>query len=167
MDLTKLKNSLPEFIKKYKYAVLILAVGILLMALPSGNSARTDPPTVEQQSPAPSIREELEAILSQIQGAGEVRVMLTEKTGQEYVYQTDVDTTVSENSQTQRTETVTISDADRNDQGLLLQVRPATYLGAVVLCQGAEDPTVKLAVADAVSKLTGLGLDKIAVIKMT
>jgi hypothetical protein len=40
------------------------------------------------------------------------------------------------------------------------------YQGAVVLCQGAADAAVRLAVVEAVSKATGLGADKICVLKM-
>ena len=38
--------------------------------------------------------------------------------------------------------------------------------GAVVLCGGAEDSAVRLKVTNAVSAYTGLGSDKISVIKM-
>lgn len=38
--------------------------------------------------------------------------------------------------------------------------------GAVVLCRGAEQSAVRLAVINAVSAYTGLGSDKITVIKM-
>ena len=38
--------------------------------------------------------------------------------------------------------------------------------GAVIVCQGAEDPDVRLNVTNAVAAYTGLGSDKIRVIKM-
>ena len=40
------------------------------------------------------------------------------------------------------------------------------YQGAVVVCEGAERAAVRLAIVEAVSSLTGLGSDKISVIKM-
>ena len=46
------------------------------------------------------------------------------------------------------------------------QVNPARFLGAVVVCQGADDPQVRLQVIDAVSKATGLRSNCIAVLKM-
>ena len=39
------------------------------------------------------------------------------------------------------------------------------YQGAVVVCQGAGDSSVNLAVIQAVSVLTGLGSDKITVVQ--
>ena len=41
-----------------------------------------------------------------------------------------------------------------------------TYLGAVIVCQGGDSPTVKLAIVEAVSNATGLSADKITVLKM-
>ena len=40
------------------------------------------------------------------------------------------------------------------------------FRGAVVLCQGAGRPEVQLAVKEAVSSLTGLGMDHITVCAM-
>ena len=57
--------------------------------------------------------------------------------------------------------------------GLLRQIRgvgEAEVLlsgsGAVVVCQGADQPAVRLDVTNAVAAYTGLGSDKISVIKM-
>lgn len=44
------------------------------------------------------------------------------------------------------------------------QVYP-TYQGAVIVCQGADDPAVCLSVTEAVAVLTGLGSEKITVVK--
>lgn len=41
-----------------------------------------------------------------------------------------------------------------------------TYQGAIVVCQGADDPGVKLALVQAVASVTGLGTDQITVVKM-
>ena len=92
--------------------------------------------------------------------------MLTEDTGEEILYQFDEDRTSSESSTSVRTEVVTVTDSQRNESGLVRQVNPAKYLGVIVLCQGADDPALKLAITNAVSKITGLGADRIAVLKM-
>ena len=46
------------------------------------------------------------------------------------------------------------------------QVNPPTYLGAIIICEGADDANIRLAVVDAVSKVTGLGANRISVLKM-
>lgn len=166
MDISKLQSKLRNIIKKYKYAILVFMIGIVLMLLPSHGSGET----VAEQETVPlqerSIHQELEEILSCIQGAGEVKVLLTELSGEETVFQENNDTSASDTSSSQKTEVVTVTDSDRNETGLVRQINPPKYLGAIILCQGADDPVLKLEISQAVSKITGLGTDKIAVLKM-
>ena len=116
--------------------------------------------------PSVTVQEELEEVLSYIQGAGAVKVMLTVASGEQTVYQKNEDSTISDTSTSIQTEVVTVTDAERNEVGLIQQINPPRYLGAIILCQGADDPAVKLAISNAVSKITGLGTDRIAVLKM-
>ena len=69
-------------------------------------------------------------------------------------------------SERTKTSTVILSDSTRGQEGLVCQVNPPTYLGAVVLCQGADLPSVRLSITEAVSNATGLGYHKITVLKM-
>lgn len=167
MDFIELGKNAGRYLKKYSYVALILGVGILLMLLPSGNSdteAQTDPTTSTQ--PQQSTQEALEEILSQIQGAGKVKVLLTVAAGESIVYQTDENSTAGTDSSTTKIETVIITDAGKAQQGLVQQVNPPVYLGAVVVCQGADSAAVRLAVTEAVADATGLSTDKISVLKM-
>lgn len=167
MDIGKLGQKLPVLLKKYKYAVLVLAIGLVLMVLPSktkNTQAESQNSTTPIQTVDPA--KELAAILTQIQGVGKVQVLLTVKSGESTVYQTDEDITTSETGSTIRKETVIITDSERNAQPLVVQVLPPQYLGAVIVCQGAENASVRLAVVEAVCNATGLGADKISVLKM-
>ncbi len=165
MEMKKIKKQATVVVQKYKYVILVILIGIALMLVPSsGNRKKTALQNEQIPITQGSIQEELENILSQIAGAGSVRVMLKEKNGQETIYQTNED--LSDNRANNRIETVIITDSNRNECGLIKQINPPAYVGAIILCQGAENPSVKYAVADAVSKITGLGLDKIAVFKM-
>lgn len=170
MDLKRIKGRLEPVIGKYKYAILILVIGIVLMMIPS--TVFGSGKTKKEQTVTPvtdnglDTKTELENILSCISGAGKVKVMLKEASGTETIYQTDEDHTVSDNSTTIRTDVITVTDGNRGEMGLIRQINPPKYMGAIVLCQGADEPMVKLAIVDAVSKITGLGADKIAVLKM-
>ena len=167
MDIRKLVETLPAVLKKYRYAVLVLAIGLVLMALPS----RTETENAEETAPTAAAQtrdtaSELADILAQIQGVGKVQVLLTVKAGESTVYQTDEDTTVSDTGSTVRKETVIVTDSQRSEQPLIVQVLPPEYLGAVIVCQGAENASVRLAVVEAVCNATGLGADKVSVLKM-
>ena len=167
MDQIKLGEKFQEFMKKYRLVILVVLVGIGLMCIPS-RKAEPDQQTGQGigQVKEESLEQRLEAVLSQIEGAGKVRVLLTEQAGERVVYQTDRDTSASADADSLRSDTVIITDADRSQQGLVRQVNPPVYLGAVVVCQGADRATVRLAVVQAVSNATGLGADKISVLKM-
>lgn len=160
MDIGTLRQKITNWISKYKYIALILLVGVGLMLIPGKSDGG------ETQSQAPQIRvdtvsvaDELESILSNIQGAGKVQVMLSVKAGEQTVYQTD--TPASD-----RQDTVIITEEDRSQNGLIQQVISPIYRGAIVLCQGADRANVCLAIKDAVAKITGLDASQISVLKM-
>ncbi len=168
MDINKVKKGITELFHKYKYIVLILVIGLIFMLLPSFQPESED--TVSKKNIASEVQQdisaELENILCQIKGAGKVRVMITVAQGEQTLYQTDADSSVSDSSTSTKLDTITVTDADRNEVGLIRQVNPPTYLGAIILCEGADDPVIRLNIMDAVSKVTGLGADKISIVKM-
>lgn len=151
-----------EWIRKFKYPLLVVLVGLALMLLPQGGEPQEQTPTVEETAPASDLGSTLEAILSQIDGAGQVRVLLTEESGRETLYQTDTRSDESSHS----ADTVLVEDADRRETGLVRQTLEPQYRGAVVICQGADNASVRLAIVEAVSCATGLGADQISVLKM-
>lgn len=165
MDWIKRGKNLTGQLKKYRYGLLVLAIGLALMLLPTGQKAESDqvPETPPEEI---GLETRLEAILCQIQGAGKVRVLLTESAGQVIHYQTDMDRTRSGDSESERQDMVIITESDRRESGLIRSITPPTYLGALVICQGADSPAVRLAVVEAVANVTGLGSDRITVLKM-
>lgn len=166
MDWMNIAGRAKHLVGKYKYVLLILLLGILLMSLPEGSKESMQP---EISVPAPvyaSKTEELEAILSQISGVGKVRVMLTEAAGSETIYQTDEDRSETSDAQNIRVETVIVTGSERTETGLVRTVVPPVYLGAIIVCQGGDSPAVRLSVAEAVSNVTGIGTDRITVLKM-
>ena len=163
-DTSAIRNS----IKKYRWVLLVLLVGFLLMLFPGEKTMQQSTPLSKEKAEPiqPGLAEKLEQILSQLDGAGKVRVLLTEESGQQTIYQTERNDRRTGESEEIRRDTVILTQADRSQAGLVSRVDPPRYLGAVVLCQGADKATVRLAIVDAVSTVTGLGSDKISVWKM-
>ena len=147
-------------VKKYKWAAVILALGLILLLLPEKETQANESVITQESINILPIEEALAEILSQVQGAGKVKVMLTEAMGQETLYQNDTSGT------NDKQDTVIISDSDRNELGLVRQINPPVYMGAIVLCQGADSSAVRLSLVEAVSAVTGLSTDKIMVLKM-
>ena len=94
-----------ERIKSIKFPLLMLALGVVLMLLPSSPKAET--------SPAGS---GLDEILSLAEGVGDTRVLISDE-------------------------------------------------GVIVVCEGADDPTVRWEVTEAVHAYTGFGAAQITILK--
>ncbi len=157
----KIKSS----IGKYRYVLLVLALGLALMCLPEGTGTR-EPEQAAEPLSVLSLTDQLEGILGQIQGVGKVSVLLTEAAGAETIYRIDQEQTQSDSSSTVREETVLVTGSDRGEAGLVLQTLPPKYQGAVVVCQGADQPAVVLSIVEAVSNTTGIPTNRITVLKM-
>ena len=165
MDWGSLSERARTYFKKYRFVLLVLAAGLVLMLLPE--TTETTPKASEEETlQGESLEESLGRILSSIEGAGKVSVLLTEKQGREVLYQVDEDTVTGEKTQDMRRKTVVTTDTARQENGLIRQVNPPVLQGAVVVCQGADRPKVKLAIIEAVMRATGLPSNCICVLKM-
>lgn len=161
MDWPDLKQMAGEVFRKYRYMAVILLAGLILMALPEKKGTAEAAPSVTAAENE-ELQEKLAQILSAIDGAGKVEVLLTEVSGAETLYQTDTDQSGSD----LREDTVILSDTGSEETGLIRQVNPPKYLGALIVCQGADSPTVRLAIVEALMSVTGLKSNQITVLKM-
>ena len=171
MDWVTNKRTVLDFLKKYRLAIIVLLAGILLLVFPNGEKQeeKSMPVSTEeslQESLQESLKDSLEEILSQISGAGKVSVLLTQAAGKETIYQIDENTSAENGGSSSHRQTVLISGTGREENGLIRQVKEPTYLGAVIVCQGADNAAVRLAVVEAVRSATGLTTDRISVLKM-
>ena len=160
MNLQVQVKKLWALFQKYKLVLLVFAVGLVLLLWPN-HSAQTAVPVSSEETEA-----ELESVLSQIEGAGQVSVALTLKDGMERVYATDETSFQDGDGQEdQQTQTVILSTGSGTEAAVLVQQRYPTFQGAVVVCSGGGDAEVRLLITQAVSALTGLGTDRISVCK--
>lgn len=156
-----------EFFYKNRAVALVVLVGVLLMLLPTGKTEAQQPQRQETVSePRENLETRLEQILSQVSGAGDVRVLLTQERGETSVYQLDRQEVTDGDRREIRQDTITVTGSDRQQEGLLTQVEAPRYRGAVIVCQGGDNPTVRLSVVEAVSGATGLPSNRITVLKM-
>lgn len=162
-------------LKKYKYAALVFVIGIALLLLPIGKSskkAEATPSSTEQtdEEYLNELETRLAALLSQIKGAGEVQVMLTLQTGSRTEYQFDTqissDTDGTENRSSEERKTVILSEGSAYDKAAVSAVRYPQFQGALIVCEGADHPAVRLDLINAVSALTGLNSSQITVVKL-
>lgn len=159
MEMESGKEQIIRSVKKYQYVLWAVLLGVFLMLLPQKKEA-PEQVIPAQTEAALTLEEELSAMLSKISGVGKAEVLLTELSGSSTIYQTDTALN-QENS-----DTVIVMDRNREEQGLVKQVLPPVYKGALVVCQGADSASVRLSVVDAVKSVTGLSSDCITVLKM-
>ena len=161
----ELAEKITQWVRKYRFVVLILLIGVVLMLIPFGRKEEVQTQTQTAQPTQPDITQQLNDILRQIDGAGEVSVMLSMDISSSTVFQSDQSITNGDTN-TSKQDTVIITDEDRAQNGLIQHTVYPKYRGAIVVCQGADNAQVRLNIVEAVSRITGLGMDKISVLKM-
>ena len=166
MDIKKLGNTVKAVITKYKYAAVILLVGVGFLVLPQKSQSKPTTEILKYDNTQIFDTNQLVEILQSIEGAGKVKVLLSIASGERTIYQMDTDVNISGENNSTKQETVVVTDAQRAEAGLINQVNPPTYLGAIVVCEGADSASVRFAVTQAVAKITGLRTDNICVLKM-
>ena len=167
MDWDRIKQQAVEYLRRYRYAALILVVGILLLCIPEKKESQPSmEPVYTQTQDTEDLQKQLSELLSRMEGAGKVQVLLTQASGESYRYQTDEEHQTDGNGMELRKETVIVTSESRAQSGLITRVDPPVYLGAIILSQGADSANVRLALTEAVKSATGLSADKITVLKM-
>lgn len=163
-----------ELFQKYKYVLLILLAGVVLLLWPAGRErpAAEDPPPVaagvaQEDFSVSALEEKLSETLSKIKGAGDVTVMLTVQGGSRQVLAVDEKSArkADGGSETQSTTVVVSGTSAAGNSPVLVQQLYPKFQGALVVCSGGDDAGVRLKLMEAVSALTGLGTDKISICK--
>lgn len=174
--MNKIFRQITGTVKKYKYVALVLVIGMALLLLPLGGGEEEKTEGVEtgaQESDADyaaRMEARLTRMLSQIEGAGEVQVMLTLAGSGRTEYQTDVQhsSSTDENGSqsSEERKTVILSTGSAYDEAAVTAVTYPEFQGALIVCQGAGSAAVRYQLLQAVAALTGLSADRITVVKM-
>ena len=158
-----------EALKKYRLAALVVILGVLLMLLPDGTAKDAAP----QESTAAgetfdraAVQEEMERILSAIDGTGRLRLMLTVDAGTKHeLAQSSSSSRSGADEWQQKSEPLTIGAGSGMQEVVVTNSLYPRYVGALVVCEGGGSAGVRLAVTNAVSALTGLTSDRITVLQ--
>lgn len=159
-------------IKKYKYIIAVIIVGIFFMSIPDVSDNKSSTLTANEINfDVKDFEARIEKILIECEGVGRVKVILSVDSGPEFVYAKD-----SKKSQRAQQEGVVESDSDvkptimsegsGKESPIKIKEMYPKFRGALVVCDGAEDAAVKRIVVDSIMSLTGLKSDSISVIKM-
>ena len=154
---------------RYKYMLLVILAGIILLLLPTASEEKkmqeTTSAQAEEDFSVEALEEKLADTLSEIDGAGQVRVMLTVESGMKRVFAQDGSLEQDGTAIQRETQTVVVSVGSGTQETVLVQQVYPTFQGALVVAAGGGDPAVRLKLTEAVAALTGLGADKISICK--
>lgn len=159
MDSESGKQQLTRFLKKHQFIILAVLIGVFLMVFPTRENELQEE-MIPEVTVSPDLETELAAILSRISGVGKTEVLLTEAVGRDVLYQMDTGYNAG------NFDTVIVTGQNREETGLVKQILPPVYRGAVVVCEGADSASVRFSVTEAVKSVTGLSSNCITVLKM-
>ena len=154
---------------KYRYVLLVVLAGVVLLLLPTGGGDE------DRNTPAaegtglfydPSeLEERREEVLSKVEGAGTVDVVLTVRDGPRQILAEDRVQEQEGDRESQERTTVVLSRGSSGEEAVTVGQLSPQFRGALVVCSGGDDPSVRLALTEAVSAVTGLGADRISICK--
>ncbi len=168
--------------RKIQMLILMILIGVLIVMF-TNNLLKTSEPASAQLIDTSSgssqtiSREDsqMEEILSQIQGVGKVKVMITYENTGKNIYAVDVNETLDlEEQKTGADRVVTKKNEDKKTTVVFNQINgqrtplyedtmAANVRGVLVVAEGANDPSVRSQILNAVRVLTGVELHKIAI----
>ena len=153
-----------QMLVKYKWILLVIGVGLLLLLLPGGGTEKQEKvETSSETFDLDATEAKFSAALSEVEGAGKVTVVLSVKTGARQMLAQDSKYVEKDSGREESTSTVVLSKGSGTQEAITLQEIYPQFQGAVVICDGGDDPSVRLKLTEATSALTGLGADKISI----
>ncbi len=157
--------------KKLRLLVILGLIGILLIALsewlPRRPRAETEQPTDGTVSVAQveaALEERITALIGQVDGVGDCRVMVTLESGSRFVYAADrtYNDTAENNSGSEKTLLV---ETDSGPVGLLVTEIQPSVKGVAIVCDGGGDPAVCRQVTGLVSAAFNISSGRVCVAK--
>ena len=137
-----------------------------------------DTEEVSNTSTGNELVSDLEDILSNINGVGKVKVMITyaetsktipvynEESSEENTEETDSEGGTRKVTQTDTRKEVIYEETDKGSTIITQSIVSPTIEGAIITAEGANDATVKTNIIQAVGAVTGLATHKIQVFEM-
>lgn len=140
--------------------ILLLFLSTIIPQEKSGSQSLAQAKTAEETERA--LEQRLCAVLSEIDGAGSVTVMVTLDSTAQRVFAQDTKSANSGTGSSQSSESSVVlagSGKEPLEQSVILpRVR-----GAAVICSGAADPAVKEKIANAAASVLGIGISRVYV----
>ena len=150
------------------FVSILLMIGLLLSEVMKEPEADENEPKVISQSYEKDIEDRLSELIALIDGAGETKVMITLKNGEESVYARNSGMEIQEgdSERTKSEQEYVIIKNGSEETGLHLKTVYPEISGVAVVCRGAESAYVKQRIISTVTAVLGISSAKVSVVKM-
>ena len=166
------------FNKDKKVLVFVLAglLGVLLIVISEINFESEENATeknsnqIEAYDYCDYLEKKVAEIVSSIDGAGKVKVMITLSESIEYVYAQNQNDTkkVNENSENSDNKSdFVIIENDDNDAGLLIKTYEPKIRGVAIVCSGGDNVNVQQQIYSTVSAVLNVSTARISISKLS
>jgi len=179
-DLKKIKDyweSKFDEKKRIKFLVFLGVIGIILICLPEFFSTEkgSELQSNSQNQPisyhdySQTLAKGLEEVLGKIEGVGEIKVLVTLKQEEEYIFAVDNtsnDQQQEQSKQNQTTQTHVIVEQNGQEEPLITTKLTPLVQGVIVVCSGGDDPVVVQELTQAVTAVLNISSNHISVSKL-
>ncbi len=176
-------NDLVKTVKRFKIdkknIVLIATAILIILLLFAGDIFKQDKTEfvskenteIYSSQYIKKTQKELEELLENVSGAGEVKVMITLENCYENVFATSYSDKTDNKTDSQKSESeqeyIIVKKGSNNEDCLVIKVYEPTIKGVAVIAQGAGNTQVKNAITQTVCALFDISTAKVSVEKMT
>jgi len=163
--------------KSQKFIVLAGVAGLCLIMIssvikdPQKPKAKTESPVknadlaVTQSDFCKETEEKIASFLANVEGVGNVEVMVTVSGGEEYVYATEGKRVKSDGKTEEANQHVMVGSSS-NREALIETVKKPEISGIVIACTGSGNPSVQESIYKTVSTAFGISTSRIYVTKL-
>ncbi len=148
-------------------ALILLAVGVVAVLMSNKDETAVEKETYAVFDEAvyeEALEKRLKSIIEEIDGVGEVSVMITLEGSALYSYATDTAHDTKADGDSKRESTVVLSaNGTNNKEAVISGYTLPSIKGAAVVCSGALSPTLQGRVIGTVSAALGISTSKIFV----
>lgn len=165
-------------IGKKNIALIVVGITILFLLLVSEFFTENNHENVPKENTEiyssqyiEKTQKELESLLENISGAGDVEVMITLENCYENVFAKGYSEKNDSKTDSQKSETdeeyIIVKNGSNNEECLVVKVLQPTVKGVAVIAQGADNSQVKNSITQTVCALFDISTAKVSVEKMT
>lgn len=154
-------------------AVLVAIVLVFIILLINNTEEKTKMPVNAETTTMVSvlsindiqseIEKQLEEMIKNVHGAGNVRVMVSLSSSGEYIYAENSKKENNGDKQLQDNEIVIYESDNGSDEGLIVSVKSPEISGVAVVCDGGNSSVVRSEITELVTSLFGIGADRVYV----